>query len=70
VTICIGVATDHPRSPRPDEPAEGDPQSQVQSLLQRADEALYQAKASGRNCVRRAVGDSHATARITEGADT
>lgn len=41
VTVSIGVALAHTRQ-----------QASVDSLMRRADEALYQAKHSGRNCVR------------------
>ncbi len=52
VTISIGVASHLPRTPQPDEAADEETQGAVQALLQRADRALYEAKAGGRNCVR------------------
>jgi len=52
VTISIGVATHRPRSPQADETVRDDVIGRTQTLLQRADDALYRAKASGRNCVR------------------
>ena len=68
VTISIGVAAHVPRRPHPDEAAEDDVTAQAQTLLQRADRALYEAKAGGRSCVRVADGDSSAPAGTTASA--
>jgi diguanylate cyclase (GGDEF)-like protein len=65
VTISIGVATHLPRGPHPDETAGGDAIGRTQTLLQRADDALYRAKADGRNCVRVADNDSPVNVGIT-----
>ncbi len=51
VTISLGVATTH------------DPMEEAESLLKRADEALYQAKADGRNRVVSAGANCRATPR-------
>jgi len=64
VTISIGVATHRPRSPQADETVQDDMISQTQMLLRRADDALYRAKAGGRNCVRVDAGASPANADI------
>jgi diguanylate cyclase (GGDEF)-like protein len=68
VTISIGVAAHLPRHPHPDDAEDDDVTTQAQALLQRADRALYEAKAGGRSCVRVADGDSSAPARITASA--
>jgi diguanylate cyclase (GGDEF)-like protein len=64
VTVSIGVATHRPRSPQADATAKCDVIGQTQTLLQSADNALYRAKAGGRNCVRVDAGDSPANAAI------
>jgi diguanylate cyclase (GGDEF)-like protein len=65
VTVSIGVAAHLPRGPHPDQGADHDVTGEAQTLLQRADGALYEAKAGGRNCVRIAAADAPAIARIT-----
>jgi len=69
VTISMGVATHDPRRRHADETAEDNVTSQAQALLQRADDALYRAKASGRNCVRGDIRDSPVNAGIMASAD-
>ena len=69
VTISIGVATHQPHGPQPDEAA-ADETGRAQLLLQRADDALYRAKAGGRNCVRAAPGDSPASSGLEAAAAT
>jgi diguanylate cyclase (GGDEF)-like protein len=64
VTISIGVATHQPQDPQPDEATDEDVTLRAQLLLQRADDALYRAKAGGRNCVRGASGDTPAATGI------
>jgi diguanylate cyclase (GGDEF)-like protein len=64
VTISIGVATHSAQGPSPDETTDEDVTRRAQLLLQRADDALYRAKAGGRNCVRGAAGDAPAATGI------
>ncbi len=68
VTISIGVATYHLPSLPVDEAAGGNAVGHAQDLLRCADLALYQAKASGRNCVQGYVGDSATIDQIVAGA--
>ncbi len=70
VTISIGVATCDPRTPRTDEAAGDNVTRTAQSLLRRADVALYRAKAGGRNAVCNDVIESPANAGLMAGADS
>jgi len=70
VTISIGFVTHEPRRPRADEPAGDNVTGLAQSLLRRADAALYRAKAGGRNSVSGDVSDSPANAGLVAGSDS
>ncbi len=68
VTVSIGIATHRPGA-RPHHPGADGAADATQALLQRADDALYRAKAGGRNCVRADVSNPPAILAGATGTD-